>query len=107
MTVMLQRGAPLTPHVTAALGGLAAAGIGNCGVRVIHPEDVSIMLVVWHIGERLSRTPCAFFVSKRPFKARAATDSTSTAVKCEVIKSSSRVRPENNASKTGVPFSVL
>jgi hypothetical protein len=50
MTVMLRRGAPLTPHVTAALGGLAAAGIGNLGVRVIHPEDVSIMLVVWHVG---------------------------------------------------------
>jgi len=50
MTVMLRRGAPLTPHITAALGGLAAAGIGNLGVRIIHPEDVSVMLVVWHVG---------------------------------------------------------
>ena len=50
MVVMLRRGAPLTPHLTAALGGLAAAGIGNIGVRFIHPEDVSVMLMVWHVG---------------------------------------------------------
>jgi hypothetical protein len=50
MVVMLRRGAPITPHLTAALGGLAAAGIGNVGVRLIHPEDVSVMLLVWHIG---------------------------------------------------------
>lgn len=50
MGVMLRRGAPLTPHLTAALGGLAAAGIGNAGVRFIHPEDVTIMLLVWHVG---------------------------------------------------------
>lgn len=50
MAVMLRRGAPLTPHLTAALGGLAAAGLGNVGVRLIHPEDVTVMLLVWHVG---------------------------------------------------------
>jgi hypothetical protein len=50
MVVMIRRGAPLTPHLTAALAGLAAAGIGNLGVRLVHPEDVSVMLIVWHIG---------------------------------------------------------
>jgi len=50
MVVMLRRGAPLTPHLTAALGGLAAAGLGNLGVRLVHPEDVSVMLLVWHVG---------------------------------------------------------
>ena len=50
ISVMLRRGAPLTPHLTAALGGLAAAGLGNVGVRIIHPEDVSVMLLVWHAG---------------------------------------------------------
>lgn len=50
MAVMLRRGAPLTPCLTAALGGLAAAGLGNFGVRLIHPEDVSVMLLVWHLG---------------------------------------------------------
>jgi hypothetical protein len=50
MVVMLRRGAPLTPHLTAALGGLAAAGLANVGVRIIHPEEVSVMLLVWHVG---------------------------------------------------------
>ena len=50
MAVMLRRGAPLTPYLTAALGGFAAAGIGNAGVRLVHPEDVSVMLLVWHVG---------------------------------------------------------
>ena len=50
MAVMLRRGAPLTPELTAAFGGLAAAGLGNVGVRFIHPEDVSFMLLVWHVG---------------------------------------------------------
>jgi hypothetical protein len=50
ITIMLRRGAPLTPHLTAALGGLAAAGLANVGVRIVHPEDVSVMLIVWHVG---------------------------------------------------------
>jgi hypothetical protein len=50
MAMMLRRGAPLTPFLTAALGGLAAAGIGNTGVRLVHPEDVTVMLLVWHVG---------------------------------------------------------
>jgi hypothetical protein len=50
ITIMLRTGAPLTPRLTAALGGLAAAGLANVGVRIVHPEDVSIMLLVWHVG---------------------------------------------------------
>jgi hypothetical protein len=47
---MLRRGAPLTPHLTMACLALAAAGIGNFCVRLVHPEDVSLMLLVWHLG---------------------------------------------------------
>lgn len=47
---MLRRGAPLTPDVTAGLGALAAAGVGNFCVRLIHQEDVTLMLLVWHVG---------------------------------------------------------
>jgi hypothetical protein len=50
IAVMLRRGAPLTPPITAALGGLAAAGLGNVGVRLIDPEDVTLMLLAWHVG---------------------------------------------------------
>jgi len=47
---MLRRGAPLTPHMTAGLGALAAAGVGNFCVRMVHQEDVTLMLLVWHVG---------------------------------------------------------
>jgi hypothetical protein len=50
MAIMLRRGAPLTPHTTAALGGLAAAGLGDFGLRLFHAQDVSIMVLVWHVG---------------------------------------------------------
>ena len=50
MAVMLRRGAPLTPHLTTALGGLAAAGLGNFGLRLFHPQDASIMVLVWQMG---------------------------------------------------------
>jgi hypothetical protein len=54
IVIMLRRGAPLAPYTTAAFGGLAAAGLGNVGVRMIHPEDVSLMLLVWHVGSVLA-----------------------------------------------------
>lgn len=50
IAVMLREGAPLTPRLTAGLGGLASAGLGNVGVRIVHPEDVTVMLLVWHVG---------------------------------------------------------
>jgi hypothetical protein len=59
LAVMLRRGAPLTPHLTAALGGLAAAGLANVGVRIIHPEDVSMMLLVWHVGSVMALSAVA------------------------------------------------
>jgi hypothetical protein len=59
ITVMLRTGAPLTPYLTAALGGLAAAGLANVGVRIVHPEDVSIMLLVWHVGSVMALSALA------------------------------------------------
>ena len=50
MAVMLRRGAPLTPHLTTALGGLAAAGLGNFGLRLFHTQDASLMVLVWQVG---------------------------------------------------------
>jgi hypothetical protein len=47
---MLRRGAPLTPHLTATLGGLAAAGIGNFGLRFVHTQDASVTVLVWQLG---------------------------------------------------------
>src|SRR6516162_7918992 len=50
MGLMLRHGAPLTPHLSTALGGLAAAGLGNFGLRLFHPQDASIMVLVWQMG---------------------------------------------------------
>jgi len=56
MAVMLRRGAPLTPKITTALGGLAAAGLGNFGLRLFHPQDSSLMVLVWQMGSVLLLT---------------------------------------------------
>ncbi len=50
MAVMLRRGAPLFPHVSTGLGALAAAGLGNFGLRFFHPQDASLMVLVWQVG---------------------------------------------------------
>ena len=50
MVVMLRRGAPLAPRISVALGALAVAALGNCGLRIYHIGDVSIMVLVWHFG---------------------------------------------------------
>ena len=50
ITWMIRRGAPMTPHLTAALAGLAAAGLGNFGLRLFHPQDASLMVLVWQFG---------------------------------------------------------
>jgi hypothetical protein len=49
MAVMLRRGAPLTPRLSALLGGLAAAGLGNLGVCVTHHAYGSVLVLVWHV----------------------------------------------------------
>jgi hypothetical protein len=50
MAVMLRRGAPVTPRLTAWLGALAVAGLSNVGVRVVHASDASVIVLVWHMG---------------------------------------------------------
>jgi hypothetical protein len=47
---MLRRGAPLMPGVTLALGALAVASLANFGLRLFHIGDISIMVLVWHLG---------------------------------------------------------
>ena len=49
MAIMLRRGAPLAPHLTTALGGLAAAGLASFAVRFIQ-EEPTVFVLVWHIG---------------------------------------------------------
>jgi hypothetical protein len=56
MAVMLRRGAPLTPRLSAFLGGLAAAGLGNLGVCVTHHAYGNVLVLVWHVGIVLALT---------------------------------------------------
>jgi hypothetical protein len=50
MAVMLRRGAPLTPRLSALLGGLAAAGLGDLGVCVTHHAYGNVLVLVWHLS---------------------------------------------------------
>ena len=50
MAVMLRCGAPLTPRISALLGGLAAAGLGNLGVCVTHHAYGNVLVLVWHVS---------------------------------------------------------
>jgi hypothetical protein len=50
MIIMLRKGAPLAPRVTVALGTLAAAALSNFALRLFHPPDASLMVLVWHFG---------------------------------------------------------
>ena len=50
MAGMLRRGAPLTPRLSALLGGLASAGLGNLGVCVTHHAYANVLVLLWHVG---------------------------------------------------------
>jgi hypothetical protein len=50
LVIMLRKGAPLRPRVTLALAALAVASVANFGLQFAHVRDVSIMVLVWHLG---------------------------------------------------------
>lgn len=50
MVAMMRRGAPFAPYLTVALGAFAAASLGNFGLRLFHPQDASLMILVWQFG---------------------------------------------------------
>lgn len=50
MTVMILRGSAIAPMTTTALGALAAGGLAEFGLRLFHPEDASVMVLIWQVG---------------------------------------------------------
>jgi hypothetical protein len=50
IAMLLHRGAPLTPHLTATLGGLAAAALGSFGVRLFCAQDGGLTVLAWQFG---------------------------------------------------------
>jgi hypothetical protein len=59
LALMLRRGVPLAPRSTAALAGLAAAGVGNIGICFFHPHNSNLAILVWHVGTVLVVTAIA------------------------------------------------
>ena len=47
---MVRRGAPTAPVSTMALAALAAAALGAAALRLFHPQDASVMVLVWQFG---------------------------------------------------------
>jgi hypothetical protein len=50
MIAMLRRGVPLVPATSMLLGALAVAAVVNFGLRLFHVGDLSIQILVWHLG---------------------------------------------------------
>jgi hypothetical protein len=48
--VMLRRGAPLFPRATLAMAGLAVGALAQTGMQIYHVGDISLMVLVWHLG---------------------------------------------------------
>ncbi|MPZ55238.1 MAG: DUF1109 family protein [Rhizobiales bacterium] len=62
--VMLRRGAPLRPRLSVLLAALAVAGLGNAGMRLFHPGDATIMILIWHVGVAFALTALAGLAGK-------------------------------------------
>jgi hypothetical protein len=48
--IMVRRAAPIAPVTTTALATLAAAALAAAGLRLFHPQDASVMVLVWQFG---------------------------------------------------------
>ena len=67
LTVMLRRGAPLSPAATAALAVLAAAVMANVGACLALPHANSAITVVWHGGVVLVLAAAAALTARLVF----------------------------------------
>jgi len=64
LCLMLRRGAAVRPSLSLALGGLAAAAATNVALQMFHVGDVSIMVLVWHVGGALLLTTLAAWLGR-------------------------------------------
>lgn len=65
MAAMLRRGLPLEPTLSVALGGLAASALGEVGLRLFHPQDASLTVLVWQVGTVAALTTLAAAAGQR------------------------------------------
>ena len=62
---MVRRGAPLAPVTTTALAALAASAMGAAALRLFHPQDASLMVLVWQFGSVVLLTGIASLFGRR------------------------------------------
>lgn len=67
MVIMIRRGAPIVPRMTIALGALAAAAVGNFGLRLFHTQDASLMVLLWQFGTVVLLASLGGLLGKRLF----------------------------------------
>lgn len=65
IVAMARAGAPFRPGLTAALGALAAAALANFGLRLFHPADAALMVLVWQFGSVALMTALAGLAGRR------------------------------------------
>lgn len=65
---MVRRGAPIAPVMTTALAALAASAVGAAALRLFHPQDASIMVLVWQFGSVAVLTLFAGLFGRRLLK---------------------------------------
>ena len=61
---MILKGSPITAMTTAALAALAAGGLAAAALRLFHPEDTSLMVLVWQAGTVFGLTLAAALLGK-------------------------------------------
>lgn len=62
---MVRRAAPIAPVTTMALTALAASAIGAAALRLFHPQDASLMVLVWQFGSVALLTLMASLFGRR------------------------------------------
>jgi len=65
IVAMLRRGAPLSPASSTMLGGLAAAALGDFGLRFFHPEDTGLLVLIWQFGSVFLLSAFAAWIGPR------------------------------------------
>ncbi len=50
LVAMMRRGARFHPRLAVLFGGLAAAALADAGLRLFHPVDAGLMVLVWQFG---------------------------------------------------------
>ncbi len=62
---MVRKGAPMAPVTTTALAALAASAMGAAALRLFHPQDASLMVLVWQFGSVVLLTGIASLFGRR------------------------------------------